>query len=236
MNLIKCHISYLFTKNTSIILMLTTFVFSVAFIGNASFNEGLRSEAIYEYYLNSYFISKVLLAFIAIFICANSIYFKNDFYAYFILTNIKRKKYIITKIIVNVLVLGLLSAIVFTLFLLIGFIMIKGFYIKLIYIETFINITLIIIIYGLYAFLFMQLFNNQFINIFVFGLLIISNNLDTEVGFAKLLLFIIPHEAHYGVIHLVWLLLILAIVNISIYLNKDLNYLFNKKEINSTYW
>ena len=224
MKLLKCHISYLFTKNTTIILLLTTILFGVAFFGNASFNDGLRSEVINEYFLNSQFIVRILLSFIAIFIMANSIYFKNDFYAYFILTNIKRSKYIITKIITNIIVVVLLNSLVFVIFLLIGFIKIKGFYLEESFIKSFVILTLISLIFGFYALILMQIFNNQFIIIIVFGILIISNNLESEDLISEVLLLFFPHDNTYGMIQLLWLSLALMLFNLEYYLKKDLNY------------
>lgn len=224
MNLIKCHIHYLFTKYSIIIFCLTVSVIGLIFIGNSNINENITSIIINEYYLNSQFASKLILNFVAIFIFANSIYSDHDFYAYFILTNIPRSRYIITKIIACMIIIIYLSTIVFIMFLAIGYVQIKGFYLQLAFLESFVTMTLTILIFGLYAFLAMQVFNNHFVNIFVYGLVIISNNLDNGSFLGKIFLFLLPSDNSYGVMHLIYLLFLLVMINSFIYLNKDLSY------------
>lgn len=201
-------------------LFIVIFIFGIALWENGSINIGLRSQIMNEYFLNGCFLYRMLLTFIAIFLFANSIFPHNDFYGYFILTNMKRKRYIITKIIANMFVIVGLSVFIYILYLFIGFIKIKGFYWQLSTFLTFITLTIIALIYGLYAFLLMQGLNNQFVIIITFGLVIISNNLD----YKSYLLLVLPNDNHYGIFHLFWLLIVLIIINVKIYLDKDLNY------------
>lgn len=219
MKLVKCHMAYLFNKNTLIILSIAIIIFGIALRENAMINSGTKSEIMNEYLSSCESLYRLLFTFISIFIFANSIYNPNDFYRYFILTKISRVKYLLSKIITNILIISGLSIFIYVTYLLLGFIKIKGFYWQKEGLISLLSLTIIAIIYGLYAFFLMQLFNNQFISIITFGFVIISNNLPQD----SILLLLFPNDGHFGFIALIWLIMLLCLINLKIYEIKDLN-------------
>lgn len=211
--------AYLFNKNTLIILSIAIIIFGIALRENAMINSGTKSEIMNEYLSSCESLYRLLFTFISIFIFANSIYNPNDFYRYFILTKISRVKYLLSKIITNILIISGLSIFIYVTYLLLGFIKIKGFYWQKEGLISLLSLTIIAIIYGLYAFFLMQLFNNQFISIITFGFVIISNNLPQD----SILLLLFPNDGHFGFIALIWLIMLLCLINLKIYEIKDLN-------------
>jgi hypothetical protein len=171
-----------------------------------------------------------MMSFIAIFIFANSITSRNDFYAYLILIDIKRHVYISSKIMLNIIVVFSCVLCLFVFFITFGFIFQESFFVQIKFITVFSNIFLIAIIFGLYSMLGMQIVKNPFTIIISFAILIISSNInDYEDGFNRVFLFLFPTYLEvkgslYGTVHLLWLVIILSMINIWIYQNKDLNY------------
>ena len=122
MKLVKCHMAYLFNKNTLIILSIAIIIFGIALRENAMINSGTKSEIMNEYLSSCESLYRLLFTFISIFIFANSIYNPNDFYRYFILTKISRVKYLLSKIITNILIISGLSIFIYVNYLILGFI------------------------------------------------------------------------------------------------------------------
>ena len=223
-NLFKCHFAYLLNKPTIYILCLANCFIIMNFVSNID-NE---TRTIWSYYYSSLVIVKICFVFITIYIMSLSINRRNDYYAYYILTcNISRNKYIISKILLIIYIVFTNMILMFILFLLIGFLFQKNFYFNKVYFWGLLEVFFIVIIYGLYGMLLMQLFQNQLTVIIPIVLLIVTNDLRANDIFKAIILFMFPNNREYETIYLInlmWLFWTLFIINISFYHNKDLNY------------
>lgn len=230
-SLFKCHLYYLMNKKTLIIIFISLFIGSLCFFSNIYTNKFITSnEEIEQYYETSVIMVKLILCFLAIFIFANSMQAYNDFYVYFIIpNNISRRKYIITKTLLMIFIVFLITFLLLLLYLFIGFIANKNFYLQSRFIFSFLILFLIASIYGLYTMILMQIFQNLYFVILSFLVVIFVNNLESDNLIAKTILFIFPNISNYpnsliSLIHLVYLNVLLVIINVFIYNNRDLNY------------
>lgn len=235
-NLIKCHYLCLFNKNLIFIVSLSLILCTFIFFTN-SFNvdnKMMNKEIIMNYYMESSIVMKLVFVFPTVLIFMSSISHNNDYYAYFILTyKISRVKYIVTKLLVLLLLILILYFILFIIFNLIGFIMIKKYYVEIMFLKGFFENFLVTVVYGFFGMLLMQSIQNIYSLVIIFSTFIVSQNIvSNQINdiFCKIFVFIFPTilddgiNSYYGTIHLLWLLMVLFIVNANFYQNKDLCY------------
>lgn len=163
-NLIRCHLSYLLSRSSKIIIGLIILMLAILFLSNSiASNYNSVSDNVNNYYLSSITIFKIIYVTLGCFIVNNFFNYKNDAYiCLIIIGGIKKEKYFITKIISIFIVLIIVIFVLFLLFLFFGFILIQGFVFEMRFIETFIWTYIISSIYMLYALIISLVLNNNF--------------------------------------------------------------------------
>lgn len=216
--LIKLHFFYLINKKTLIILIISLLLCSLSFFSNIANSKFLTPEAEIDiYYRTSLAISKIIIAFIIITLYTFSMIKDNDFYINYLI-GITRKKYLISKLLLLLLISIGIAFIIFSFFLLVGFLGNKYFYFQFSFMIGFLEILLISIINGLYGMLLMQIFKNIFVIFIPFLFVILSE--DISNSFLSLL---IPTN-YFGIGYLLWLIIILNLFNLQYYCYRDLNF------------
>lgn len=224
-NLCRCHFAYLLNRKSIFIFIIANAFVILYFITNVDDSPTLNFE---NYYQASLIMIKVSFSFITIYLMAVSIYKQNDYYVYYLLTsNVTRMKYIVSKMFLIIVIIFLDFCFLFMAFLSIGFIFNQTFYFNPLFIWGFIGTCFIVIIYGLYAMVLMQIFQNMFIISIPFMLLIITNDMELDSNFSRILSVFFPvliDFKYFQLFNLIWLFIILVYFNIKVYCYKDLNY------------
>lgn len=224
-NLCECHFAYLLNRKSIFIFIIANVFVILYYIANVDDFPTLNFE---NYYQTSLIMIKVSFSFITIYLMAVSIYKQNDYYVYYLLTsNVNRKNYIASKLVLIMFIILVDFCLLFITFLGVGFIFNKGFYFNQLFIWGFIGTYLIVVIYGLYAMILMQFFQNIFIIAIPFMLLIITNDMDLDSDFSRIINVFLPvmtSFSFYKCFNLVWLFSMLFYFNIKVYCYKDLNY------------
>lgn len=224
-NLFKCHFAYLLNRKSILIFIIVNAFVILYFYSNKDCQPTSNFE---NYYQTAIIMIKVSFSFITIYLLAISIYKQNDYYIFYLLTsNISRSQYIISKLLLILFIVFIDFCLLLIAFLYIGFLFNPGFYFKAMFLWGFLATYFIVIIYGLYAMLLMQLFQNFFVIVIPFMLLIMTNDIDLENTLANLIVIIFPVLRSFNFYHclnLLWLIFMLVYLNIKIYCYKDLNY------------
>ncbi|MCK9537028.1 MAG: hypothetical protein M0R05_05570 [Bacilli bacterium] len=228
--LIKCHFNYLINKATLYILILVIFISVFTFIVNCTaldFSSDYQENNVL-YFQSTFLTVKTISVFLSIFLVCNIFSAKNDQYYYLITFYVSRIKYFITKLmavfILEIIFVWMLS----TAYQFVGFI----FYPKYLFMRNslfgYLNLSLLMIFYGLAALLFYQLVNNSYIIIVVFSLYIFSmiineENNDVTSFFNSLFLYLDEN----GIFFFHWyyaimLIFLLFAINLILYLSLDL--------------
>ena len=172
---------------------------------------------------------KLILVIFSAYLFSYSISIKNDFLIYLLMPiGVSKSKSLVVSILINCFVLFTVLISLIFIFVYIGLFMIDSFYINIKFIKAFFSIYLIIVVYGLYAHLFMQLFKNSFSMLIVICFYVFSNNLyENESN--SFLYYLFPNTNYLGdsfisIIYLIIFIFLNILINISIYNRRDLNY------------
>jgi len=229
--LIRCHLSYLFSKKTLIISFLALIFVIIAFL-ESIFNIDNKTSYLennYQYFLNGFFQTKLITIFLSIFVFGFSFLDRQENYTVIIIASgTKRIKVFLSKIFTLCSFLFVFNYFSYFIYVLIGLYFYDFFEFNLQYLYGFFSLFLISIYFGFLSLLLIQLFKNIYTLIIPFGLYNISEILNDDINLiTKILNLFIPYFSRnfvhfYGIIHLVILILFLGIINTKYYLQKDL--------------
>ena len=231
MKLILFNLKMILNKITVILLsvtMLLLVIVSLLEYMNLDVKES-NNVNIYIYFQNTFFYSKLIIAFITIYLFSNSISKKGDFIHYTLrMFNYNRCSILISKIIACSLITLFLSVFSFIAFLSVG-LLIDGFRLNMDYLVAFSNIFLASIVFGTISLLLMQLINNYFVIIVICVLFLLVSGIENNNIFVNIIVFIIPKVdeygfTQYGSLHLLWLYITYSVLSYFVYQNRDLNY------------
>lgn len=232
MKVIKLYLKYQLTlSNVLILLFLLLFLSISYFISCYDINDNLSYDEILKlYFENSLYYTKIIIIFISCFLFMK---LKNERYEYLIniviTAGYSKKSNYIGMIFSNIICIIAITTILFFSYILIGYINIHFFELKIIYLLTYFNLIILSICYGLTTYLIIQITNNQMIYIMVIIMFILSDLIiNTSNKFRYFYLYFFPNlninngslfiKEFYIIINIV----LLFIVNLIVYLNKDL--------------
>ena len=232
MKVIKLYLKYQLTlSNVLILLFLLLFLSISYFISCYDINDNLSYDEILKlYFENSLYYTKIIIIFISCFLFMK---LKNERYEYLIniviTAGYSKKSNYIGMIFSNIICIMAITTILFFSYILIGYINIHFFELKIIYLLTYFNLIILSICYGLTTYLIIQITNNQMIYIMVIIMFILSDLIiNTSNKFRYFYLYFFPNliinngslfiKEFYIIINIV----LLFIVNLIVYLNKDL--------------
>lgn len=229
--LFNLKLRYLINKSFLLVLFIIYFLLFILFFIEASNSNDNNSykEAIELYISNSFMYLKLILVIFSAYLFSYSISIKNDFLIYLLMPiGVSKSKSLVVSILINCFILFIVLISLIFIFVYIGLFMIDSFYINIKFIKAFFSIYLIIVVYGLYAHLFMQLFKNSFSMIIVICFYVFSNNLyENESN--SFLYYLFPNTNYLGdsfisIIYLIIFIFLNILINVSIYNRRDLNY------------
>lgn len=229
--LFNLKLRYLINKSFLLVLFIIYLLLFILFFIEASNSNDNNSykEAIELYISNSFMYLKLILVIFSAYLFSYSISIKNDFLIYLLMPiGVSKSKSLVVSILINCFILFIVLISLIFIFVYIGLFMIDSFYINIKFIKAFFSIYLIIVVYGLYAHLFMQLFKNSFSMIIVICFYAFSNNLyENESN--SFLYYLFPNTNYLGdslisIIYLIIFIFLNILINISIYNRRDLNY------------
>lgn len=229
--LFNLKLRYLINKSFLLVLFIIYLLLFILFFIEASNSNDNNSyeEAIELYISNSFMYLKLILVIFSAYLFSYSISIKNDFLIYLLMPiGVSKSKSLVVSILINCFILFIVLISLIFIFVYIGLFMIDSFYINIKFIKAFFSIYLIIVVYGLYAHLFMQLFKNSFSMLIVICFYVFSNNLyENESN--SFLYYLFPNTNYLGdslisIIYLIIFIFLNILINISIYNRRDLNY------------
>ena len=231
LNLIKCHLSYLLSKSSIVSMLIVLIILSFVYVTNAlSVDSASYKENINTYYYSSVTITKVINCMLSCFIMSSFYSRQNDAYICLIITSgIKKEQYYLTKLSSIVFVLFFNLMLLCLLFLLSGFLFIKGFVYDVKYVRAFYCIFICTIIYSLYANILVNVFHNMFTFLVPALLSILSTSLSQgNINIYKKLLFIIApvslnslDKMFYNNIIYILIIIVLIIISLLVYVKAD---------------
>lgn len=232
MKIIKLYSKYFFSLSNFIIIVMILFFLIGSYIFSIfNINESLSYNNVLQFYFeNSTYYTKIILIIFSGFLFMKLCNERNEYILNIVITagyNKKQNfKYMILSNILIVLVITILSLIFY---IIIGYISKKYFVININYLITFINIFLLSLYYGLLSYFLSQVFRNQFLYILLIIMYFISELFVIEENATKYIyLFFFPNienssgDLYINIIYLILMIIVLYIINKTIYLNKDL--------------
>lgn len=230
-NVIKCHMAYLLSKSTITIIVLIICLLLAIYMSNAIVVDyGGYRENVEVYYSSCVSLTKMIYTTLSCFMMASFFSIKNDAYlSLLIVAGIDKKSFIITKLIALVYSLLVIVLILFLLYLLNGFIFIRGFVFERRYMKAFLSFFLIGLAYGFLSVLLTIIFHNLFTFLLPSILAILTDALiqGASSSFKNIMFFLFPvlngsktKPYHGYMMHFV-LLLVLVIADILIYIKSD---------------
>lgn len=231
-NVIKLKFLYLINKTIIIVFALISFIIILTFLleGINANQDNSYKIALELYNQNSYMYLKVIMTFFSVYLFSYSISFKNDFLIYLLLPiGVSKLKSFFSTIIVNVIIIYFMFCALFVSYNLIGVSFIKIYSFELEYILIFSRIYLVVLIYGLYAMILMQLLNNNFTLILIIALFVLSNNYYENNELNLFIVYLLPNVNTHGEIfvnafYLLIYALELTLFSYYLYNRRDLNY------------
>lgn len=231
MKIVRFYYKYYLSLSNVLIMFFILIFLSISYILSIiNTNDSLAyNELILFYFENSLYFTKIIM------ILFSSIMFiklkseKIEYVLNIVLSaGYNKKQNYFAMIMSNLIIIVFFVIISFILFLIIGFLSNRYFIINVDYILSFINIILICIYYGLFNYMVILLFNNQFLFIMIILLFLISDLMMNNDGiFSKTYLFFFPNINSSGnlsmnIFYIIFLCFMLFFINYKIYLNKDL--------------
>lgn len=203
MRIMKINLCYMFSKKSMLLIFLSFFFMMIIFSFKAFELKTLPNEiAIKSYYLENYYIIKLIYYFMVIYIWINSFSFENINY-YYVLISKKNTRFVfvLSKIIVLILISLFFNIDIFFIFNIIGKIIINDYNITNTLMNTYFSIFLVSTVYGLIGSIFQLIIQNNYVLIFSYIISVIS--IITENESKKI---IIPNSL------MNWIVLIVVIV------------------------
>lgn len=232
MKIVKFYFKYLLTtSNLMIFLIFTVFLGFSYYISINDLNISLSYNQILQYYFeNSVYFTKILIVFLTSFLFMKLKGERNEYIINTIITAGYTKKQNYKGMInTNIIVVFVLIILEFVLYVVIGIVSKKYFFITNDNIIAFFNIFLLSILYGMITYLLIQLTNNQFVFIIVIVIFLLTelvNSNDNNVKY--IFLYFFPNinsfngRMYISNIFVIILIVILYVLNEYIYINKDL--------------
>ena len=230
-NLIKCHLSYLLSKSSIVIISLIVVLLVIIYMASAISSDYVTvKENVDGYFYSCISITKVIYITLSCFMMASFYSVKNDAYlSLLVASNIKKTTHYLTKIYSIILVLLIIIFIIFLLFLLMGFLFIKGFVFQRRYLLSFLSLYLISICYGVEAVILSVIFKNMFTFLIpTLASLVMQGFVSSDAGLIKNILFLVfPvfdsafFKAYYDLKIVVLVASLLIILSLIIYNNSE---------------
>ena len=232
-------LKFLYLINKSILLtffiMCILLVFIFVFEAFNSLYENSYNVELELFNVNSFMYLKLVMVFFSIYLYSYSVSNKNDFLMYLLLPlGVSKKKSIFYTIIVNSIILFIIFIFLFLCYNFIASKIFSHYVFEKGYLFAFFNIMGISMIYGLYSIIFMFVFKNNFVIIFVFALFMLSNNyydnLNMKLEFYNyFVIYFLPNVNNIGQLYINYLSFIFQhlstiLIIIRLYCIKDLNY------------
>lgn len=165
-NLIKLHLKYLYSKTTFILIsIICIFILGYLLIVSEAFTQfsyrWFYQIDIYNNYQNSsFFVFKLILPIVAIFLFGNSFLREQDDYCLIIIKNRKQRiSYFVSKIVSIYILLVIIWLIIYILYKLIGIIVVPNYIVYEVNCYIFMKIFMLSIYYGNISLLIVQLIN-----------------------------------------------------------------------------
>jgi len=225
MKIVECHYYHIVSKITLcslLIIILILTIDKVLIISTLDFKM-TNGEKSLSFFLNTFETDKIFSVLLSTFIYGYSFTNQQDSYRSFILiNNISRKKYFLTKVFTIIIVIFIYDGLLFISSILI--LMLKEIYFLNIFISGYYSLFILMNFYGLVSLLLVQLSNNFYLIILPFMIYLLSASIvmDSQSNNSVMLVImpngIINNGYYYGVM----LIIILLILNIFIYLKRDL--------------
>lgn len=230
MKIIRLYFRYFFSvSNLIVISLLMIFLFISYFISLDNINIQLSYEEVLKYYYeNSIYFTKLILLIFSCFLFMKLHNEKNEYIINIIMSAGYSKKDNYKKMIISYLIILLFIIIIlFIGFIVIGYLKLNYFNFDILYLRSFCYLYLMIVYYGFITYLLQSLFNNQFIFIGTIVLFVISEFiLGVEEDIKFIYLYFFPNfNNNIFIINELYIILVIFIVyilNMRIYLNKDL--------------
>lgn len=229
--LIKFHLAYLFNKVIVILTILLIMLLALIYVS------GARSNSHYSYLANieAYYnlcanMTSLVLTIFSCFIFTNVFQNKNDNYVQLTVSLGESKtKHALTKI---VTIMSFMLAIVFSLiliYLLVGFICLKGFTFNIKFISYFASIYLASIALGIESLILMKMVKTNFTFIIVIIIYIALNSMMEDVSIINKILFIVfplvkinDGTNYHGFIPTIFILLCLLFLFVKLYSKQEI--------------
>lgn len=231
--LIKCHYNYLITKTTIItvslilILIILGYILAIDIFDNEVINSLHKTS---NYLSPSLFITKFLIIILVVFTFSYNFLPKNDQYVFLIVTaGIKKNQYIISKMILLFFFMLINIIVLCVFFFFFGAVFIDDFRFNISYLMAFVNLFILVLIYGLYSILLVQIIRNIFSPMISFALMLIgemtfeqANNCLSKTFYLFFPSLPLNDSFYYGYSHVFLLVFILLTLNVYVFNHKDL--------------
>lgn len=233
MRVIKFIFHCCFTKKIFIVLIAICILLCSLFIGSLiGMNETLPyDEVILNYTTNALYYTKIVITLFSCYVFASINNHKCLFAINFVASSRQKKsQYLFSCIIINCILIILLFGVVFLLYLIIGIIIKKYFFLTFYFINSFVSNCIIALYYGLVTLFLTLILKNQIGLIFSFLLFILSDLLNNDeslmIEFFK---FFLPN---YFDVKGFNLLTYFSIVILTIFILIIIKMIFNKNDLN----
>lgn len=232
-NLIICHINYLVNKTTIIIFFLF-FVITIInnIVGINSINKISYHECNYNYFLNSYFITKILGLFLTIFLFSYSFLTKQDQYSHLIISSsVSRGKYLVSKIISICIILLIFLIVEMFIYVIVGYLGYSNFLLFNDFCLSFLYLFMLMIYYGLITLLMTKILDNIFVVIIPFAIInigMVMNQENNKTVFLNLYNIFFPtyiddgYTSSTNINYILIMLIILLCINLIIFESIDI--------------
>lgn len=195
-------------------------------------DEFLVSMVNLMYFSSSFFITKMIGIFLSCFLLSYCFLKKNDEYSVILLTSgVEKSKSFISKILIIYIIIFLYYFIVFLFFVLIGYTFTNKFVFSQIYLTSYIRLYVLSFYYGMVSLVLVQIINNIYVIIMTFSIFLVGSIINEEVkeNSLKVLYNIFfpnfsgdDRNIYLGDYYLLFLCLLIIIINLFIYVKKDL--------------
>ncbi|MBQ7277155.1 MAG: hypothetical protein IJS58_07935 [Bacilli bacterium] len=230
MQLIKFQLRLIASKLTIIIFLIASILLTLIYISVILSLDGSDPDYYnrYLYFYNSSIYFRIIINFISIYLFSHC-FSKRCEEASYILIMLKysRLKIVASKIISCIIIIFAISCFSFVSFTGIG-LFCDGFFLDAQYINGYISLVIVAIIFGLIASILIVVVNNMFTVLSTIILSIFIGELEGSSEIEKILFFAFPSVNEYGLpfygyIHYLFLLCLYFFILVFIYYNKDIN-------------
>jgi len=232
MKIVKMYLKYQITlSNILIMLFLFLFLSLCYFININDINTSLDYDQVLSFYFqNSLYYTKIIMVFISCFLFMKLKNERNEYLINIIITaGFKKKDNYKYMILCNILIIIFIITLLFISFLVIGLLTKEYYIIELKHLNSYVNLILLSIHYGLITYLLIQLTNNQMMFIIVIIMFLLSDlliNINNEIKY--LLFCFLPNlnningSFYINQIFIIIFIIFLFKISEYVYLNSDL--------------